>query len=75
VTFTIQVTPPTGVGIRNVRIEYGDGKFDTLGGVNGTITKQHTYSNHLPSQDFPVSVTVEDTLGRFTTGTTVITVP
>jgi PKD domain-containing protein len=74
VTFTIQVTPPTGVGIRNATIDYGDHQSDTLGGVNGTITKTHTYT-HTPNQPYTVSVTVEDTLHRLTTGTTTIVVP
>jgi hypothetical protein len=74
VTFNIQVTPPTGVNIRNGIIDYGDGIRETLGGVNGTIVKQHQYT-HSPGQSFTISLTVEDTLGRFTTGTTTIVIP
>jgi hypothetical protein len=75
VTFTIQVTAPAGVNIKNAIINYGDFQSATLGGVNGTIVNTHTYVNHSPNQTFTVSVTVEDTLGRFTTGTTTIVVP
>jgi len=75
VTFTIQVTAPAGVNIKNAIINYGDGQSATLGGVNGTIVNTHTYANHSANQTFTVSVTVEDTLGRFTTGTTTIVVP
>jgi adhesin/invasin len=72
VTFTIQVTSPAGVNIKNAVINYGDQQNATLGGVNGTIVNSHVYAGHGP---FTVSVTVEDTLGRFTTGTTSIIVP
>ena len=75
VTFTIQVTAPAGVNIKNAIINYGDQQSATLGGVNGTIVNTHTYVNHSANQTFTVSVTVEDTLGRFTTGTTTIVVP
>ena len=74
VTFNIQVTPPTGVNIRNGVIDYGDGIRETLGGINGTIIKQHQYT-HTPGQSFTIALTVEDTLGRFTTGTTTIIIP
>jgi hypothetical protein len=74
VTFNIQVTPPTGVNIRNAVIDYGDNIRETLGGVNGTIIKQHQYS-HTPGQSFTIALTVEDTLGRSTTGTTTIVIP
>ena len=74
VTFTIQVTPPTGVNITKATIAYGDGVVETLGGINGTITKTHQY-NHTPGQSFNVEVRVEDTLGRTTTGTTTISIP
>jgi Big-like domain-containing protein/PKD domain-containing protein len=72
VTFTIQVTSPAGVNIKNAVINYGDQQTATLGGVNGTIVNSHLYAGH---GAFTVSVTVEDTLGRFTTGTTSIIVP
>jgi len=74
VTFNIQVTPPSGVNIRNAVIDYGDGIRETLGGINGTIIKQHQYT-HTAGQSFNIALTVEDTLGRFTTGTTTIIIP
>jgi PKD domain-containing protein len=75
VTFTIQVTPPTGVSIRNASINFGDGTpTENLGGLSGTITKTHRYT--APSgSSFNITVAVEDTLGRTTTGTTSITLP
>jgi hypothetical protein len=74
VTFTVQVTPPTGVGIKNATIDFGDGHTDGLGGLNGTITKIHGYVA-ASGTPFTITVTVEDTLGRFTSGTTSITLP
>jgi PKD repeat protein len=71
VTFQIQVTPPTGVAIQNAVINFGDGTSSQLGGVNGTITVQHTYTG---AGSFPVLLTVTDTLGRTTTGSTIVTV-
>jgi hypothetical protein len=74
VTFTIQVTPPSGVGIKNVTINFGDGITDGLGGLNGTLVKVHTYSVPAGSS-LNIRVDVEDTLGRTTTGTTTIRLP
>jgi adhesin/invasin len=73
VTFQIQVTPPTGVGIQNATIDYGDGKTDGLGGLNGSVTVQHPYVN-APGPK-AVTVTVLDTLNRTTRGSTTIVVP
>ncbi len=73
-TFTIQVTPPTGVGIQDAIINFGDGVTSDLGGVTGTITVQHTYPN-IANQTYTVTVTVTDTLGRTTTGQTTVNVP
>jgi hypothetical protein len=72
VTFQIQITPPTGVGIVDVSISFGDGGTNDLGGVNGSITVQHTYLTAGPQT---VTATVTDTLGRTNTGTTFINVP
>lgn len=74
VTFTIQITPPTGVGITDVIISFGDGVRSDLGGATGTITVQHTYPN-TANQTYTVTVAVTDTLGRTTTGQTTVNVP
>jgi PKD repeat protein len=72
VTFQIQVTAPTGVGIQDATIDFGDGTVSDLGGLNGTVTIQHPYMS-AGSKD--VRVTVKDTLGRTTIGSTSITLP
>ncbi len=74
VNFQIQVTPPVGIGILNAVIDFGDGETNGLGGLNGTVIVSHTYDNLHKGQRF-VTVTVTDTLGRTTQGSTTINVP
>jgi hypothetical protein len=67
-SFQIQVTAPNGVGIQDATIDFGDGTPPSqLGGISGSVTVTHTYAG--PGQ-FPVKVTVTDTLGRHTIGST-----
>jgi hypothetical protein len=74
VSFQIQVSSPTGVSITDASINYGDGATDSLGGLNGTVTKTHPYTQ--PSgYSTIVTVTVKDSLGRTTQGTASITLP
>ena len=72
VSFQIQVTPPVGVGIQDASIDFGDGQSSGLGGLNGTVTVSHPYTK---KGVVLVTVTVHDTLGRTTTGSTAINVP
>jgi hypothetical protein len=74
-TFTLQVTPPTGVGITNAVMKFGDGTTQSLGGLSGTTTVQHTYPTLPPNQTYTVELTVTDTLSRTTTGSTTVNVP
>jgi PKD repeat protein len=71
VTFQIQVTAPSGVGIVDATIDFGDGVTQSLGGLSGTVTLRHTYTR---AGSFPVTVTVKDTLNRTTQGSTSVTV-
>jgi Big-like domain-containing protein len=70
ITFTVTITPPTGVGIVTSSIDYGDGQVDQLGAA-GAATKTHTYTT---SGQKNVVVTVVDTLGRTSVGTLVVTI-
>ena len=72
VTFQVQVTPPTGVGIQSAVINFGDGQTSNLGGLNGSVSLNHNYTQKGPAT---VTVTVLDTLNRTTQGTTTINVP
>jgi hypothetical protein len=58
------------VGIVSSSISYGDGRTDELGGST-SATKSHTYST-TGTKD--VVVTVVDTTGRTSTGSTSVTV-
>jgi hypothetical protein len=79
VNFTVQVTPPTGVGIVSASINFGDGVTNQLGGLNGTTNISHVYGL---AGAYTITVTVVDTLidpatgqNRQTTGTTNIQYP
>jgi hypothetical protein len=71
VTFQIQVTAPSGVGILEAVITFGDGSSQSLGGLSGTVTLRHTYT---AAGSYAVTLTVKDTLNRTTTGSTSVTI-
>lgn len=75
VTFLLQVTPPTGVGIVDVSVSFGAATPPTqgLGGLTGSATLSATYPAHAGAQT--VAVTVRDTIGRTTQGFTTINIP
>jgi PKD repeat protein len=71
--FTLQVTPPAGIGIQRAVVNFGDGTApEQLGGLVGSVTKTHPYNSH---NTFNVTLTVTDTLNRDTTGSSTITIP
>lgn len=70
VTFTITITTPTGVGIVTSSIDYGDGSIDELGGST-SASKTHTYST---AGTKSVVVSVVDTAGRTSTGSTSVVI-
>lgn len=70
VTFTVSVTMPTGLGLQSTSIDFGDGSSQQLGGAtSATITKSYTSAGAKS-----VVVTVVDTTGRSSTGTTSVTI-
>ena len=70
--FTVQVTPPTGVGIVDALMDFGDGQTQDLGGLNGTVVVSHSYA---AANTYRVTLTVKDTLGRTNTGSVTIVLP
>ena len=76
VSFQIQVTPPTGVGIVGANVAFGTQAVPAeagLGGLTGSATVQAQYPAHAGAQT--VTVTVTDTLNRTTAGFTTISIP
>ena len=78
VTFLLQVTPPTSVGIVDVSVTFGTPGFVTpvnqgLGGLTGSATLSATYVAHASAQT--IAVTVRDTVGRTTQGFTTTNIP
>lgn len=71
VTFQIQVTAPSGVGIVEAVIDFGDGRSQNLGGLSGSVTLRHTYT---AAGSYPVTLRVKDTLNRTTEGSTSVTI-
>ena len=70
VTFNIQVLPPTGIGVQKTSISYGEGVTEDLG-VATSVTRTHQYT---VSGQKAVTVTVLDTAGQTTEGTTSVSV-
>ena len=69
-TITIVVETPPGISVTSTTIDFGDGTSASLGGAqNASIQKVYTSTG-----TFTVTVTVVDTAGQTTTGTTVISV-
>jgi PKD repeat protein len=60
VTTTLTITPSTGSAIRNVVVNFGDGRTQTLGAVSGPVPLSHTYRS---SGTFSVTATVTDSNG------------
>jgi len=72
ITFTIDIRAPSGITIQNVIIEWGDGQTQTLGGASGTITVTHPYPAGV--RTYPVIVTVIDSTGTRTSGSTIVSI-
>jgi PKD domain/Bacterial Ig-like domain (group 1) len=71
-TFTIQVTVPAGISVVNTTIAFGDGQSQNLGGLSGSSPPiPHVYTS---TGTFTASVTVTDSTGRTTIGSTSVSV-
>ena len=76
VSFQLQVTPPTGVGIISVVVDFGaiaTPPTQGLGGLTGSATLSSRYPAGAGAQT--VTVTVNDTLSRTTQGFTTVNIP
>ncbi len=71
ISFQIDIRAAAGVSIQNVTINFGDGKTDSIGGFTGIVTVTHPYN--LGPGSYTVTVTVTDSTGSRTSGTTTIT--
>jgi len=69
-TLSIQVSLPTGLGVQNLTVNFGDGTSATLGGAT-SASQPHVYT---AVGTYTVTVTVTDTSGQSTIGTAVISI-
>jgi PKD repeat protein len=66
----VQVTLPSGISVQDLTINFGDGQSADLGGAT-TANVPHVYTT---TGTFTVTVTVLDTTGQTTTGTTSVSI-
>jgi len=69
-TLGIQVTLPTGISVQDLTINFGDGSSADLGGAT-SASVPHVYT---AVGTYTVTVTVLDTTGQITTGTTAVSI-
>jgi PKD domain len=69
-TLTIQVTVPAGISVQDLQIDFGDGTSADLGGATSAAVP-HVYT---ATGSYTVTVTVTDTTGQTTIGTTVVSI-
>jgi PKD domain-containing protein/Big-like domain-containing protein len=71
VNFSIQITTPSGVGVKSTTIDFGDGTTQALGGAT-SANVPHNYKEAKTS--ILVTVTVVDTTNETTEGTTTVSI-
>jgi hypothetical protein len=69
-TLQIQVTLPNGISVQDLLVEFGDGQQADLGGAT-SASVPHVYTTQ---GTFTVRVTVTDTTGQTTVGTTAVSI-
>jgi PKD domain/Bacterial Ig-like domain (group 1) len=69
-TLQIQVTLANGISVQDLRIDFGDGQSADLGGAS-SASVPHVYT---AAGTYTVTVTVIDTTGQVTTGTTAVSI-
>lgn len=70
ITFNIQITAPPGIGIQSTTINFGDGDVRLLGGAS-SASVQKVYAT---AGTRTVTVSVLDTTGQITEGTTTVSI-
>jgi PKD repeat protein len=71
VTFTIQITVATGIGVRSTTIDYGQGENEPTESLGGASSAVKTFTYQSPGSK-TVTVTVVDTTGETTIGNTTV---
>jgi Bacterial Ig-like domain (group 1)/PKD domain len=69
-TLSIQVTLPNGISVQDLQIDFGDNQSADLGGAT-SASVPHVYTT---TGTFTVRVTVVDTSGQTTVGTTAVSI-
>ncbi len=70
--FTIQITAAAGIRIHDVTSNFNDGTVQDIGGASGTLPPLlHIYTS---AGTYTVRVTVTDSTGQTTTGSTVVSI-
>jgi PKD repeat protein len=69
-TLTIQVTTASGISVQDLSIDFGDGQHADLGGAS-SASVPHVYTT---TGTFTVLVTVLDSSGQTTTGSTAVSI-
>lgn len=73
INFQIDIRAAAGVSIQNVTINYGDNTGNqSLGGFTGILNVSHQYP--AGARPYTVTVTVTDSTGQSTTGTTTVSI-
>lgn len=70
--FQIDIRAAAGISIQNVTINFGDGRTQSLGGFTGIVTVPHQYAAGV--QTYTVIVTVTDSTGQTTNGSTTVSI-
>jgi PKD repeat protein len=71
VSTTLTITPASGISIRNVVVNFGDGSSRTLGAVSGAVPLTHTYDS---PGTYSVTATVTDANGETFNGVAQVSV-
>jgi hypothetical protein len=72
ISFQIRIDVPAGIAVQSAVIDFGDGFSQSLGGASGIVTVTHPYPAGV--RTYTVIVTVTDSSGQTTSGTTTVSI-